>query len=428
MRVLLVGENASALMGGEAAAPYNYFRYLPALGVETWLVTHARVRDELARAFPDRLDRIRFIEDTRFDKRLYRASRLLPDKISAQTLGVVAKTVGQLRMRRVARELVRTAGIDLVHQVYPISPREPSAIYGLGVPVVIGPPLSGGMRYPPGFRGREGAVSRAVEGAGRLASGLANRLLPGKLRADALLVANTQTRAALPAGCRGAVYDTVGEVCVDPTVFARPERGESEPAGGPVRFAYLGRLVDWKAVDLLLDAFAAACAGSPPGSLALEVLGDGSERPALEARAERLGVRAVVEFAGWLGAPEAAARLRRADVFVLPSLRESGGIVVVEAMAVGLPVVVTDWGGPALTVDDTSGIRVPPTSPEAFVASLAAAMLELAGSPEKRRAMGRAATARVRGGPFTWPKKAEETVRIYREVLARRGQSVENRP
>ena len=419
MRVLLVGEIASARMGGEAAAPYNYFRYLPDFGVEVWLVTHARVRDELTRAFPGRLSHIHYIEDSRLDRGLYRLSRVLPDKLALQTLGVAGKTICQFRMRRVARSLIRAAGIDLVHQVYPISPKEPSALYGLGVPVVIGPPMSGGMRYPPGFRHREGWASRAVERAGRAVSGVANRLVPGKRRADALLVANAQTRASLPAGCRGRVYDTVSEVCIDPGVFVRDGEPSRPPDGGAVRFAYLGRLVDWKAVDLLLEAFNAASDRAGAGRLSLLVMGDGSERAALEAQARRLELGSRIEFTGWVTAAEASDRLRQADVFVLPSLRESGGISVVEAMAAGLPVIVADWGGPGATVDPTCGIRVPPTSPAAYVAGLADAMLALAGSPERRSAMGRAAADRVRNGRFTWPDKVEQTVAIYRETLTR---------
>lgn len=421
MRVLLVGENASARMGGESAAPYNYFRYLPGAGVEPWLVTHARVREELTRDFPDRIDHVRFIEDTRLDRFLYRLSRLLPDKIAGQTVGVLARTIGQFRLRRIARALIPAVGIDVVHQVYPISPKEPSLFHSLGVPVVIGPPLSGGMRIPPGFRHREGRVSRMVEWVGRYFAGFFNRLIPGKRRAAALLVANSQTRAALPAGCRGLVYDTVGEVCVDDVTFSRsgsdPTRVKAP--NDPVRFVYLGRLVDWKALDQLLPAFAAVVAAVPPPGVTLEILGDGPERSGLESLARSLGLGSAVRFAGWVTAAQAAERLKAADVFVLPSLRESGGIVVTEAMAVGLPVIVTDWGGPALTVDPTCGFRVPPTSPDAFQAGLTEAMVTLARSPSLRSEMGRAAAARVRSGAYSWSTKAERTVAVYRDVLNR---------
>ena len=66
----------------------------------------------------------------------------------------------------------------------------------------------------------------------------------------------------------------------------------------------------------------------------LEILGDGDERRALEAQSKRLGLVDRVEFAGWVSAEEGARRLRGSDVFVLPSLRESGGVVLLEAMAV----------------------------------------------------------------------------------------------
>ena len=71
--------------------------------------------------------------------------------------------------------------------------------------------------------------------------------------------------------------------------------------------------------------------------------------------AKHLGLETTVKFSGFLSQPDCARRLQAADVFVLPSLFECGGAVVLEAMAVGLPVIATAWGGP-LDYLDNNGV------------------------------------------------------------------------
>ncbi|MFO0950206.1 MAG: glycosyltransferase family 4 protein [Isosphaeraceae bacterium] len=417
MRVLLVSENASMRMGGEATYGVFFYRLLRERGVETWLLAHDRVRNELKERFPDEIDRMFFVDDTALDKN--NLQHRIPRKFAEQTIVVALQYDVQRRMRKLARRLVPELGIDLVHQVYPLSPKAVSGMYGLGAPVVIGP-LSGAMDYPPAFQHRHGWASKAVERVGRSAAHAVNRLLPGKLRADALIVANEQTRAALPKGSRGVVYPGISEVSVDTRVWTprstpvvdRPEREE-------VRFVFLGRFINWKGVDLLLDAFKRVLDQPDRPRVVLELLGDGVERANLEKQAAALNLGEAVRFVGWLSPQDAARRMEDSDVFVLPSLRESGGIVLMEAMALGLPIVTSHWGGPGQHVDDQTGFRVAPSSQEGFVAGLAEAMLRLARSRELRVEMGRAGLARVETGTYTWDRKIDRVLEIYDETLAR---------
>jgi glycosyltransferase involved in cell wall biosynthesis len=109
-----------------------------------------------------------------------------------------------------------------------------------------------------------------------------------------------------------------------------------------------------------------------------------------------------------------------ADVFVLPSLRECGGSSAFEAMALGLPVIVTRWGGPGLYVTDECGIRVDPSSREGFVAGLAEAMLRLARDPLLRQRMGEAGVRHASEGIFNWERKIDRFLQIYRDVARAR--------
>ena len=416
LRVVIAAEHASARFGGEAALPLHYFRVLERRGIPVWLVTHARTRDELQALYPGS-DRIAYVEDTIWHRFLWRLGMKLPPVLSQVTTGFLSRLSTQLAQRRIVRRLVRAHGISIVHQPMPVSPKEPSLLHGFGVPVVIGP-MNGGMDYAPAFRRQRGRIDRIVLRAGRSAAAAMNRLMPGKRRAAMLLVANRRTRDALPSGVCDRVLEIV-ENGVDLTLWH--DRRAGAPAGphAITTFAFMGRLVDWKAVDLLLRAFAAARQQAP---MRLWILGDGGERASLEALTRELGLMDTgteagsVSFAGWLPQAACAQRLAEADALVLPSLLECGGAVVLEAMSMGEPVIATAWGGPMDYLDASCGVLVPPTSPEAMVDGFASAMVELARSPEARARMGAHAVDKVRRD-FDWEKKVDRVLAVYRDAI-----------
>jgi glycosyltransferase involved in cell wall biosynthesis len=150
---------------------------------------------------------------------------------------------------------------------------------------------------------------------------------------------------------------------------------------------------------------------------ALEIIGEGPERSKLAARTRQLGLDDAVRFTGWLGRPEVADRMRQADVFVMPSLCESGGNVVLEAMVAGLPVIATRWGGPADYLNDRCGLLVDPDSSTGFVAGLAEAMLRLVRSPELRAELARNARRRV-SRYYDWERKIDRLLEIYQQFAA----------
>jgi glycosyltransferase involved in cell wall biosynthesis len=413
-RVLIVAEHASMRIGGEASLPVYYFKLLRARGIETWMIVHERFRAELAETFPEDIDRIHFVADTRYHRALWTIGTWMPQKVDEQTLETMRHLRTQLAEKRIARRLIKEHGIDLVHEVAPISPKQLSAMYGLGVPVVMGP-MCGGMKYPPAFEYLQGRGARAVERWGRVVAQVLNRLVPGKIRADALVVANAETRRALAKGVTGMIYEVV-ESGVDLDIWRSPEPSE-RPNDGRIRFVFLGRLMHLKGPDLLLEAFKGVTERTT--NTILELVGDGPLRPQLQQRARDLGIADRVTFTGWLSRPESAARLRAADVMVLPSLRECGGTAILEAMAMGVPVIATHWGGPGNYVSNETGIRVPPDSREGFVRGLTDAMVRLAESPELRHQMSAAAKERVRMEHFEWESKVDRMLEIYRETVAR---------
>jgi glycosyltransferase involved in cell wall biosynthesis len=417
LAILIVAEHASAQFGGEAALPLHYFRVLRRRGFRVWLISHARTRDELRQLFPDER-RIIYVEDTALDRLMSRMSRRLPQELANFTTQFVSRFAVQLQQWRLAKRLISEQGIDIVHQPTPVSPREPSMMYGLGVPVIIGP-MNGGMEFPPAFRGHRRPLVRCLLSLARWSSRMLNRAVPGKRRAALLVVANQRTREALPQGLCPRVIELV-ENGVDLSVWRPiPASRPVASAASPPTFVFVGRLVDWKAVDILLDAFRLAAARAP---MRLLIIGDGDERGSLERLAKELGILATsrehsggVFFAGWLSQQHCADELQRADCLVLPSVRESGGAVVLEAMSLGKPVIATRWGGPADYMDETCGVLVEPAGRNALVRGFADAMARLASSQALRVQMGQNGHDKVLRH-YDWEIKVDRMVQLYRQA------------
>jgi glycosyltransferase involved in cell wall biosynthesis len=154
--------------------------------------------------------------------------------------------------------------------------------------------------------------------------------------------------------------------------------------------AAVGRLVPQKGFDLLLPAFARIAATHPAWKLV--IWGEGPERERLEALRSRLGLEGRVEFPGVT--ERAGGWIETTDVFVLSSRYEGWGIVLLEAMAAGLPVVSFDCNfGPAdMITNETDGLLVPNGDVEA----LAAALSRMLGDADLRRRLGDAAAASAR--------------------------------
>jgi len=172
---------------------------------------------------------------------------------------------------------------------------------------------------------------------------------------------------------------------VPPAPAPLPHRRELPPV-----ILYSGRLRTRKAVAVLLAAMARVLAAFP--NCRLVIVGDGEQGARVAAAVRERGLAHRVELAGALPRPAAMARLAAADVFCLPSIYEGLPLAILEAMAAGLPVVATAVSGnPEAVEDGVTGLLVPPESATA----LADALIKLLADPERRRAMGEAARARV---------------------------------
>lgn len=149
---------------------------------------------------------------------------------------------------------------------------------------------------------------------------------------------------------------------VDTDFFTLPPGGRDRSSAQPFGFLAAGNLHPKKGFDILLRAFALAFDQSD--EVELVIAGQGKGEDALRSLAEELSVGDQVRFAGFLSREELRRQMWRADTFVLSSRLETFGIVLIEAMATGLPVIATRSGGPQELVVESVGRLCQPSDPE----------------------------------------------------------------
>jgi glycosyltransferase involved in cell wall biosynthesis len=228
----------------------------------------------------------------------------------------------------------------------------------------------------------------------------------GERSADAVLVITPRLAQMLVS--EGVEEDRVRVVPpgVNSTLFATPH-DEPFPSIGRPRVVFVGRLAPQKGVRTLV----AAVRRLKNSNAQILLVGDGSERPALEQEIRQLGVENRVHLLGFVQHEYVPAVLAHADLLILPSLYEELGTILLEAMWVGLPIVASRTGGiPDVVTDGVSGLLVPPGDPEA----LARAIDRVLSSPDLARRLGEA--ARERAKDYDWEVLAERVLEVYRDV------------
>jgi glycosyltransferase involved in cell wall biosynthesis len=136
----------------------------------------------------------------------------------------------------------------------------------------------------------------------------------------------------------------------------------------------------------------------------------------LESEAARLGVGDCTTFTGELPLPEVARRMRLSHILCLPSIRESGGAVLMEAAACGVPSITVNLGGPGELVDDEVGRALPADGAEQLTRDLAETLLDVVRNAAAWRQRGANALRRAEER-YAWDAKVDSAVDLYRRVL-----------
>lgn len=412
-QALIVAPNASEALGGEAFLPLHYFRILSRRGYPVRLIAHARNRQELLELPDIDASRMYFVPDSRWHRLSHHAFRFFPGRIRDLIGGAVMKYIDEYYQSKIIRQLVTDGHVDVIHQPTPVSPLIPSGLHKYGVPLVIGP-MNGGMDYPPGYDDHESGLTRHTIALGRRLAVAMNRIKSGKHHATILLVANERTRKALPDPDHPGI-ETLIENGIDFSRWTSSPQKAPKSGPGALRLVYMGRFLELKAIDITLRAV--ALARERGIDVTLDLLGDGDIRNSLENLATSLGLQDHVTFHGFQPQGACANILMNSDALVLNSVRECGGAVILEAMAMELPVIASAWGGPLDYVDPSCGMLVDPVPRESFGQRLADAFAALANDPQMRARMGSCGMA-IAKEKFDWERKVDSIIDIYRDAVA----------
>jgi len=318
--------------------------------------------------------------------------------MGAGELSSARRLVYAVRVRRLYDRLARERRFDLIHQFNPVDVGLTTLLPHRRIPVVLGP-------YP-------GPWPRQSAGVVRLPSQALRASLQWlqQRRAHSILVfvaagaANVRSR-------RARARITVVPPGVDLVAF---HPAAEEVFSEPRSVLYVGGLQPRKGVLELLEAFGAVAAELEDVQLC--VAGHGS----LEAEVRRLsaaaGLADRITFLGQVEHEQVPELMRSASVFCLPSRGEPFGMSALEALASGLPLVVTNAGGLGDWVPEHAGLKVPPGDPGA----LAQALLELLELPVERSTEMRRANRRA-AESYSWSAAVDRLEEVYARLVKARG-------
>ena len=420
IRVLILAEQANPEWVSVPLVGWHHAAALAPL-VDAHLVTHAINRPAIERSFWPK-DKVTYISLGMFDALM---SWIIKHIFKGQ-FGTVALTATRIPFYwlferlawRELRDRIKRGDFDVVHRLTPVSPVMSSPIvrhcYRYGVPFVLGP-VNGGLPWP---RGYANALRKEREFLSRFRS--LYMLLPfaGSTynKASAVVAASRNTmdqiKDTLPRGKEQVLY----YLPENGIPAARVKTSQRQTPPIPLKAVFVGRLVPYKCADVVLKAAAPLIRA---GKLTLVIIGDGPERGFLEAiiRDEKIGHG--VSLAGWLPHGETMKCLESMDLLTFPSIREFGGGVVVEGMAVGVVPIVMNYGGPGEIVTDDTGFRLPLSSADQTVLDLRAVLERLVAEPSNVAKLSFAAQARI-ADHFTWESKARGSLAIYESLLKAR--------
>ena len=321
----------------------------------------------------------------------------------------------QIQAYFVARSLHQKFGFDLAHHVTYVKYSSPSFLSLLPLPFFWGP-VGGGESMPNAFLQQLAPKHKIYELLRKQVRRLGEIDPFVRLTASRSKVAwaTTQDTAQCLMHIGAKNIQLLSQVGLNQSEIAKLTE-YSVVRQPPVRFISIGRLLYWKGFHLGLQAFAKADL-SPDAEY--WVIGEGSELAYLQQLAIELNIAPQVKFWHKLSRGETLQKLSECLALVHPSLHDSGGLVCVEAMAAGCPVICLDLGGPGIQVTPETGFKITAQTPEQSVKDLARAMSRISHNTELRNEMGASGQKRVKEA-FSWKNKAETIEQMYRELIVK---------
>jgi glycosyltransferase involved in cell wall biosynthesis len=385
MKVLLSAYACEPNKGSEQEIGWQRALHMPAHAEEVWVLTRAN-NQTVIEAHPSSRDpRLHFIyyDLPPWALKLKKQAWFLPIYVLLWQWGAYRLAASHHREKR----------FDRVYHVTFTGMVSGSFMGRLGIPLVVGP-IAGGERAP--FALRRGMpagdkLKELLRDLGIIVQRYSPFICPALAAAERIYVVTPASLRLVQARWRFKTEMQLSVASCRQTV----QQAQRPPSTHP-RFVFAGRLLPWKGVHFAIQGLAEARRTVPAATLT--VFGTGPAERWLRALAKEYGVTDAVEFVGHAPRQRFVDSLRSYTAMIFPSLHDSGGLVVLEAFANGLPVVCLNLGGPGLMVNGSCGIVIPTAhaNEAQTVTRLANAFISLTTmSPEEWERLSRGAIARA---------------------------------
>ena len=379
MKVLLSAYCCLPNAGSENAIGWNWALGIAACGHHTYVITRAIHRNAIETACErDSIQNPQF--------QFHDMSPTIQKLYKVPFGNYVHYFLWQYTAAKVAVRVHAKERFDLVQHITWGNFRFPSFMWKLGVPFIFGP-VAGGEDTPKKLRRGLGLRGRVWDFLRRTSNLLLTRgpLMKSTYAHATQIVATTaETLRQIPPPYRSKarVQQAVGINPIES--YTSTDRSSALPSiarCAKLKLLFVGRLLPWKGLHLGLKSLAAL--GHQAKDVHFTVLGSGSDESRLKRLAQRLGLGESLSWVPWMDREDLIQLYPEFDLFLFPSLHDSGGMAVLEAMSFGLPVLCLDLGGPGISVDNTCG-RVVPTedhTEEEVVRLMSACLSELLCNP-----------------------------------------------
>ena len=316
----------------------------------------------------------------------------------------------QKKAHSVISELHRMKPFDVMHHVTFATFRYPTAIWGHGVPSIWGP-VGGIESTPSRLLPWEHPASLAVEVFRNLNNWIQAApfaKLPKRAAASTRTLVSTieMQKALAKLGFQSQLMPTIG---LETEKLSHQSHRQSE---GPLRLLFVGKLIALKGIDLALRALSASGTNAT-----FTLIGTGNYEAAARRTAKNLGLGERVVFLGQLTREKVLQIYQEFDVMLFPSLHDTGGFAVIEAMFNELPVICLDCAGPAVAVRDGCGMKVSvQQNRQRVIEDLAAAIRRYDQNRPLLLSHGKAARQSILEH-YDWEKKGNQMNEVYEEIL-----------
>ncbi len=420
-RILLSAYQCGPEMGSVSHIGWEWYSHL-AKQVPVTLITHIRNRPTLLNAgAPLAHSQIIFIDTEWLADPLFNlVCKLFPKSEYAVSLfsSIDFYFYDWLAVKEVKKLQQTGSQWDIVHQVTPVSPKAATRLHTLGLPLVLGP-WNGGLTIPLTFLK---VVFQDLNWLYplRYFANLIDWAWQSSRRAALILTATQATLQSIPKSfhshCQPFLENGVNlELFTAAPWPAPPSTSES------LRIVFVGRLMAFKGLPMLLQAVAQLKNYRP---VQLTVVGSGPRELEWKTVAQQLGLdKEIVTWYGQASLSEVVKQIQDSHLLCLPSVRESGGSVLLEAMACARPVLAVDYGGPGELIDDSVG-RVVSTARGAkgITEALIHCLNDIFEQPAQWQQRGLNGRQRVEL-LYSWEVKTEKMLACYRTVIEREGLS-----